>query len=220
MKKNKMMRIASALLVLCLLTTCVISGTFAKYVTSNDGSDSARVAKFGVSVTVSGSTFAKEYATDDKDVVGAIANSVVSSTEENVVAPGTSGKMVDVVITGTPEVAVNVNYEATVDLTGWEDEEGNYYCPLEITVGSTKLEGLKYDDAEAFAAAVKAEIEKASANYEANTDLSTAAIPSVSWSWAFDTNDDVKDTYLGDQAAAGNAATVELSVAATVTQID
>ncbi|MDE6767712.1 MAG: hypothetical protein K2J35_05915, partial [Eubacterium sp.] len=62
MKKNKMMRIASALLVLCLLTTCVISGTFAKYVTSNDGSDSARVAKFGVSVTVSGSTFAKEYA--------------------------------------------------------------------------------------------------------------------------------------------------------------
>lgn len=222
MKKNKMMRIASALLVLCLLTTCVISGTFAKYVTSNDGSDSARVAKFGVSVSVEGATFAKEYATDDKDVVGAIANSVVSSTKENVVAPGTSGKMVDVVITGTPEVAVNVNYEATVDFTGWEDKDGNYYCPLEITVGNTTFKGTAYDSAEDFAAAVKAEIEKASADYAANTDLSKggAATPSVSWSWAFSGNDDVKDTYLGDQAAAENAATVALSLTATVTQID
>ena len=46
MKKNKMMRIASALLVAVILTTCAISGTFAKYVTSTPGSDSARVAKF------------------------------------------------------------------------------------------------------------------------------------------------------------------------------
>lgn len=220
MKKNKMMRIASALLVLCLLTTCVISGTFAKYVTSADGSDSARVAKFGVSVAVSGSTFAKEYATDNADVAGVIAKSVVSSADDNVVAPGTSGKMVDVVITGTPEVAVNVSYVAAITLTGWEAKDGSYYCPLEITVGSKTFKGNDYDDAAAFAAAVKAEIEASSANYAANTDLSTAAIPAVSWAWAFNGNDDVKDTYLGDQAAADNAATVELSVTATVTQID
>ncbi|MFR0985955.1 MAG: hypothetical protein ACLSFZ_04975 [Frisingicoccus sp.] len=45
MKKNRMMRLASSLLVLTLLTTCVISGTFAKYTTQAGGSDTARVAK-------------------------------------------------------------------------------------------------------------------------------------------------------------------------------
>lgn len=50
MKKNKIMRIASVLLVAVILTTCAISGTFAKYVTSGSGSDTARVAKFGVTV--------------------------------------------------------------------------------------------------------------------------------------------------------------------------
>ena len=50
MKKNRMMRVASALLVAVLLTTCAISGTFAKYVTTESGSDFARVAKWGVNV--------------------------------------------------------------------------------------------------------------------------------------------------------------------------
>ena len=98
MKKNKMMRIASVLLVAVILTTCAISGTFAKYVTSENGSDSARVAKFGVEVTANGSTFATEYDTDDTNVVGTIAKSVVSSDTKNLVAsyaapPGTRGIM-------------------------------------------------------------------------------------------------------------------------------
>ena len=47
MKKNRIMRLASILLVCVLLTTSVISGTFAKYTTSQDASDSARVAHWG-----------------------------------------------------------------------------------------------------------------------------------------------------------------------------
>ena len=47
MRKNRMMRLASVLLVLCLLTTSVISGTFAKYVTTVGGRDEARVARWG-----------------------------------------------------------------------------------------------------------------------------------------------------------------------------
>ena len=47
MKKNRMMRAASALLVAVLMTTCTISGTFAKYTTSATGSDAARVANWG-----------------------------------------------------------------------------------------------------------------------------------------------------------------------------
>lgn len=47
MKKNVMMRIASILLVCVLATTCGISGTFAKYVTSSTMNDTARVAYWG-----------------------------------------------------------------------------------------------------------------------------------------------------------------------------
>ena len=50
MKKNKMMRLASCLLVLVMLSTSMISGTFAKYVTTGSAEDTARVAKFGVDI--------------------------------------------------------------------------------------------------------------------------------------------------------------------------
>lgn len=77
MKKNKMMRAASALLIAVLLTTCAVSGTFAKYTTSETGSDTARVAKWGVEVTAEGTMFADAYATDDTKIT-TITNSVVS----------------------------------------------------------------------------------------------------------------------------------------------
>ena len=57
MKKNKMMRTASGLLVATLLTTSMISGTFAKYTTQDEASDSARVAKWGVTALATGSLF-------------------------------------------------------------------------------------------------------------------------------------------------------------------
>ena len=51
MKKNKIMRIASVLLVAVLMSTCAISGTFAKYVTEGSSDDTARVAKWGVTIS-------------------------------------------------------------------------------------------------------------------------------------------------------------------------
>ena len=48
MKKTKVMRLLSLLLVMTLISTCAISGTFAKYVTRAEGEDQARVAKWGV----------------------------------------------------------------------------------------------------------------------------------------------------------------------------
>lgn len=221
MKKNKIMRIASVLLVAVILTTCAISGTFAKYVTSGNGSDSARVAKWGVTVAGNAETFAKTYAkTDDSFTVA--ANTVVST--EDVVAPGTSGDMAAFTLSGTPEVAVRVAFSGTLELGDkWVDSNSAYYCPIEITVGGTTFKGTAYNSADEFEAAVNAKIATYSKDYAANTtDLSTigADAPAISWAWAFTGNDDVKDTYLGDQAAAGNAAKISLSVTATVTQID
>lgn len=225
MKKNKMMRAASILMVATLLTTSVISGTFAKYVTSGNASDEARVAKFGVEIRANGTMFAKEYVTNDSNVSGTIAKSVISSDDsKNVLAPGTSGDLFESTITGTPEVAVNVKREATLTLTGWEDESGAYYCPIIITVDGSDYSGLNYSSIENFKQAVETAINADTKNYAPGTNLSgiTADTLDVTWKWDFysSVENDVKDTYLGDQAAEGNASTIKLEVVTTVTQID
>lgn len=231
MKKNTMMRYASVLLVAVLLTTCVISGTFAKYTTTNPGAEStAQVAKWGVTITANGKTFAKMYV-DSEHTGEAEAAAVVAGGEYNVVAPGTNGSMVAMAITGSPEVDVNVSYAATLTLTGWDDngtaDGGTEYCPIEIKVGETTYvvgTGSKANYVYATNVAdlitkVQTAINGYSANYEANTDLSTVNTPAVSWSWPY-VGDDTNDTKLGDAAAVGKAPTIALVVTTTVTQSD
>ena len=96
MATNKAMRLGSVMLVLALLTTCAISATFAKYVTSATGNDSARVAYWGWTSdgNLAGDSttlglFAKTYAADDASATS--DNTVVSS--DNVVAPGTKSSV-------------------------------------------------------------------------------------------------------------------------------
>ena len=66
MKKNVMMRLACFLLVAVLISTSAISGTYAKYVTEGSSKDTARVAKWGVTVSADYSNlFTKTYETHD-----------------------------------------------------------------------------------------------------------------------------------------------------------
>lgn len=218
MKKNRMMRAASALLVAVLLTTCTISGTFAKYTTSVESSDSARVAKFGVAITANGTTFAKEYQDTPENATVEVKSDV------NVVAPGTGGSMASMTLTGTPEVAVKVSYVADFTLSdNWTVEGGSFYCPLKINVEGTEVNGSAYDKKGDFEAAVEALINGWTKTYDAGTDLSATSVDtdavSVSWEWPFSVND-VNDTWLGNQAASGNPATVSLTIKTTVEQID
>ena len=235
-KKNWTLRAAVLMLALVLITSCFVGGTFAKYVTSGSGTDSARVAKFGVTVTASGDLFAKEYATDDQTVVGTIAKSVIST--DKVVAPGTesNGDFVAATVTGTPEVAVRVSYKldtATLQLENWKDADGKFYCPLVFKVktpdGNTVISGMEFQTAEAMKAALVNAVAAYTKDYAPGTDLSGKAADTlaISWEWPFETGTDadkpannVKDTFLGDEAAAGRAATVSLTLATTVTQID
>ncbi len=236
MKKNVMMRVASALLVAVLLSTCAISGTFAKYVTTASGTDTARVAHFGVVITANGNTFANTYETDNASVKGTIANSVVGKEGADVIAPGTTGSLTAMTLSGIPEVAVNVEYVADLTLTNWVLGDGTTeYCPVYFTIGTganaktygtthTSL-GLdyEYDTVAELETAVENAIADYSENYAPHTDLSvesTVGTPDVVWTWAFDNGDDSKDTWLGNAAAAGNYATIALTVTTTVTQID
>ena len=115
MKKNRMMRLASGLLVAVLITTSMISGTYAKYVTTANASDTARVAKWGVEVAATTDLFDEDYDIDDTNktfkFAGEYSVSAASAAiddRDNLVAPGTKGSMT-FSITGVPEVAVNVN---------------------------------------------------------------------------------------------------------------
>ena len=227
MKKNTMMRLASALLVLVLLTTCAISGTFAKYVTTNSGDDEARVAKWGVTITTTGEMFGDAYkdevvtyeANEKKDTI-----TVQADTEgTDVVAPGTNGTLAAFDIAGTPEVDTEVTYTADLVLTGWEVDSA-VYCPIVFNVNGTEI---KIDATNTTTAkleeAVEAAIVGATQKYHTNEDLSAVENDLVvTWAWAFE-GDDVKDTALGDAAAGlngGTAATIKLTVSATITQVN
>lgn len=119
MKKNRMMRTASGLLVLTLLTTSVISGTIAKYTTQDSGSDNARVAKWGVTLQVDGSLYGPGYlttkntATEATTGVSVLHSSTAAGADQDfVVAPGTkSDKGFHFAVTGTPEVSSKVKAE-------------------------------------------------------------------------------------------------------------
>ena len=219
MKKNTMMRLAAVMLMCVLLTTSVVGGTFAKYVTSAESTDSARVAKWGVTVTVNGDTaFADEYdATDSAAIAKGVAKSVVeaSGSDDTLVAPGTGGSLVTSSISGTPEVAVHVKCDATLKLTGWVDDASAYYCPLVITIDGTAFNGLSYSSVDEFIAAVEAKLD-AAYYVQANTDLTTGH--TVDWSWPFSTGEanDKKDTDLGD----AGTAKIDFKYEITVTQVD
>lgn len=231
MRKNKTMGIAAALLVATLLTTSMISGTFAKYTSTGTGSDSARVAKWGVTVTANGNTFAKEYDTDDTKTKATITKSVIGTGEDSsnkVVAPGTKGTMATMKLSGTPEVAVRVNYKGNFALDDkWTVGNGKtFYCPLVIKVKSSNgneteiKQNEQVNDKDTFENAVNSAIAAYSKEYASGTALSDQGNDSltVSWEWPFSNEgNDTNDTALGDAA---DAATVTLGVTTTVTQID
>ena len=230
MKKNVMMRVASVLLICVLLTSSVISGTFAKYVTTASGSDSARVAKWGVSVDPKGNLFLEDYAKTDGTYTVS-GNTVESIDTWKVVAPGTGHGLTEVVLSGAPEVATRITYVADVTLSGWV-VGGVEYCPIIFTVEGHTY-GMYGTTAEytfgtiaVLEQAVEEAIAACKADYAPNTNLAdaavTAAFPTVSWEWPFYTSDenDVKDTALGDAAAAGYPAGITVTIQTTVTQID
>lgn len=119
MKKNWTTRVAVALLALTMITSCFVGSTFAKYVTKAEGTDNARVAKWGILLTVEGNAFATQYEAEDQDYIDAGGEySVVASNGAQVVAPGTNSEQVGQTlvgtVSGTPEVATRYAMTGTV----------------------------------------------------------------------------------------------------------
>lgn len=221
MKKNVMMRAASVMLVLVLLTSSVISGTFAKYVSAGNATDNARVAKWGVEFNNTSDLFKTEYTYDDTSNKHSASwlYSVKSKNGENVVAPGTAGNVYNLTTTGNPEVSYIVTFDVdettleTIFLN--EDEAGNVvnYYPIEFTL---KIGANNIAIADGQAASLAAAIEGAAYFYEVTTEHyycrttatgewidcgTTAPVLNLSWLWDFEQGTDNLDTMLGNLVA-------------------
>ena len=197
MKKNVMMRVASALLVAVLMTTCAISGTFAKYTSSATGSDTARVAKWGWGET-----------TVTLDLFdGAYGETVKSSTSENVIAPGT-GKTASIVwapaATFAPEVDYTISFNATATIPA--DVENVLTWTLTIDDEATET----YATFEQLAAALNAKTYAG----EAAEDAPEVDVV-IGWAWAID-GDAATDTALGNKVVLDK---LTVNVTLTATQV-
>ena len=236
MKRNKLFLLGLFVVFAAVLSLSLVSSTFAKYTSSGDAADSARVAKWGVTVQVTGDdAFGEKY----DNAIAASGTKVVSvnasddSVEDNVLAPGTNGTLGGIIISGTPEVMVTVKLALDIELgDNWKDEGGNFYCPLVFKVGSTTIDSTGCADADAFEAKIEAAVAYSLAAADAdpaegyqvaaNTNLSYSV--SMTWEWAFETGADqaakdannIKDTYLGTQGLAN----ITTSWTASVEQID
>lgn len=233
MKKNFAMRIAACLLMVTMLSLCMVSYTYAKYTTAGSKADVAQVAKWGVYVTNEFSDLFEEgYNTANAATTDtATATTLTSVAKINMLAPGTADEQINALtIVGTPEVAVSVQYDIDVQLTNWSTDLtddstklATEYCPLVIvvTIDGVPTEFKKTGTVADLEKAIEDHINKLdTARYNPNTDLKKTI--SFSWSWAYevDAATNVKDTALGNNAAAGKPATFYISLGVTVTQID
>ncbi len=223
MKRNYMMRFASLLLALVLVTCCVVSGTFAKYTTSGNGKDEARVAKWGVVISVvddGDSKIVKENTASDTN-----ETHISTQKELKLLAPGTKGDLVSVKVTGQPEVSVKVTIDFSLTLTGWNIDENTEYMPLVFTakIGADAPKTYKigtgsgeYKNITDLINQLETDIEKTNNDYQPDTLLENTFDLDLSWEWAFNTND-TNDTILGNLKT---APTLNVSYTITVEQID
>ena len=233
-----MMRIASVLLVAVILTTCAISGTFAKYVTSTSVNDTARLAYWGFGETTQTIELFK---TAYNDPTGT-TETVKSATTENIVAPGTFNsdtfgfKYTDATNPAITAPEVDYEIEATATVTASAtiietlDNNPNFQWSLIVPGGTVQYYNTVAD---LQAALVKDKngnaISKAYKAGELPVGFGDGANQyTIGWKWAFDETDTKADTTQAENkdeydTAMGNASDLEnvsVSFTITATQID
>lgn len=217
MKKTKFMRAALLLLVLTLITSCFVGGTFAKYTSKAEGTDTARVATWGFNDTASIKLDDLFKAAYDKNVNG----------KADVIAPGTTNSATFAFKFSGQEAAPEVAYTFEVSTTGSEcadDIQNNTNIKWYLDGQLAKADGKTDGTWDALLAAIEAlDGNKTDNTYGPNTlpeAFTTGANEhTVGWEWVFHTNDtaDTTDTSMGNAA---NLANVILKITVSATQID
>lgn len=202
MKKNSSMRLALILLVLTLITSCFVGGTFAKYTSSaNASATSATVAKW--SFKVGGADIATTTDSVSFNLFSTLLDtdgSAETDVKNSKLAPGTSGRF-EIEVKNSSEV--NATYSLALSLTNANS------IPLEFSTdgGSTW----------------KTTISEVNVTDKAIAFDATDSV-TVQWRWAFErgADDSAKAANNTADTALGVAGTASVTVTATVTatQVD
>ncbi len=227
MRKNKMMRAASGLLVAVLLSTCAISGTFAKYTTSTDSTDKARVAVWG---------FNKDAVTELDLFDSSYGTTVKAADNDNLIAPGTTKTGTFSIINNAAATKPEVSYNFTVSVAGseiadtiknnpnilWKLDNGTFGTWDQLMSGILSLSGTDTTYAKGTTEAVTKqykpeEVPDAFVNGKTHT---------ITWKWIFDkdaetgaADNDTNDTDMGNTAVTTDT-NVVVKITVTATQID
>lgn len=203
--KNAKMTIVAVLVALVAVTTYSVSGTYAKYTETFTGStDTARVAKWAITLNQNSTkvenTFDFDLFSSLKEADGTTAEGDVSSSNsDNVIAPGTGGK-VELKLFNNSEVNATYKVEYTVSLSG---------VPIEFST-----DGTNYTQS-------LADVTATAINSGASDTIE------IYWRWAFDATalgrTDEDDTSLGtiaDGETEADLPKVTVSAKVIVDQVD
>ena len=106
MKKNRILRLGLLALALTLVTASLVSGTFAKYITTASGTGTVTVAKWAIKLGEGSENNVVQLATFHlTDTVG---TGTIGNVMTQKVAPGTAGSFILAYDTKGTEVAQNV----------------------------------------------------------------------------------------------------------------
>jgi hypothetical protein len=196
MKRSTTWLVASVLSILVVFCAGLVGATLAKYVVGKSGVERARVAKWGVVVTVRDeSAFKTEYESENK--AGTL--SVKSSSTDRLVAPGTADEEGIVFsIKGKPEVATKVDVQMQVNSDVFLDD----YYPVVFTLTETKsATGFTKGPVIGTLSEIESALENwaETAYFDPNTDLETEF--NLTWKWVYENGTDAKDNLLGRLAA-------------------
>lgn len=195
MKKNLVMRIAAVVLMCTLVTACFASSTFAKYTSGAEGTATATVAKWDV--TVNDQKLGVDNATVTFDLMEVFTNSVNTPAETvngKKLAPGTDGSF-SFKITNASDVAA----EAVINLAYNDDNE------VELPTSFVFATDENFEDA----ITMPATLDKIALPLDADKTVT------IYWKWIFEDGVDEDDTALG--LAAGS---LKVDATITVEQVD
>jgi hypothetical protein len=235
-EKNKnTFRVAALLLVACLISSVMLSGTFAKYTSEYAGQDTALVARW--SFGVSGETVGGEWDDDPTQELDLFNHAYTAGINKNdgagkfILAPGVQD-----------EFTIKMDYIADVDADvtiAFEELTGNAAVPIEYSVDNGENWVTLPNLGEALAAAIASgggslsdpteddsafRIAKVAAGVTDDVNISKT----VKWKWRYTKNEadsaylgqtDANDTLLGTNSITDNRSTYGIKVTINATQV-
>lgn len=200
MERTRKSLLLMLVLMLVVLGTSLVSGTYAKYTTEVTGTSEAAIA--GWAWEINDETLNKDTTTYALDLFKTIndsdATTVETNVKESLIAPGTSGKF-EISIKNNSEVNATYAYELSVenDLGAkiqWSDDNSTWTNNIaDLNVSATTL-----------------------------TMGSEAVKKTIYWKWVFDesADQDIEDTKVGFSAASTNDSDITVNATLNFVQVD